>query len=135
MFRPRWTTQMTEKSWRRLSVRDLSMSGSWLAHRYPGTQHLSLPRDSYRFSHMSRALRALQSSTKTSLRIDDEGLLSLQFLMPTPKPRGGTSDAFIEFRVRVPLVSHIWPTERFFSASRLKKSRSLSSLVISILQI
>ncbi|THH21077.1 hypothetical protein EW146_g419 [Bondarzewia mesenterica] len=53
---------------------------------------------SYRFGHISRTLRALQSSTKTSLRIDEEGLLSLQFLMPSPKPRGGTSDAFIEFR-------------------------------------
>lgn len=53
---------------------------------------------SYRFSHISRAVRALQSSTKTSLRIDDEGLLSLQFLMPTAKSRGGTTDAFIEFR-------------------------------------
>ncbi|RDB24017.1 Cell cycle checkpoint protein RAD1 [Hypsizygus marmoreus] len=58
-------------------------------------------RFSYRFAHISRALRALQSSTKTSLRIDEEGLLSLQFLMPSPKPKGagGTStDAFIEFR-------------------------------------
>ncbi|KAF8191492.1 Rad1/Rec1/Rad17 [Mycena galopus ATCC 62051] len=54
---------------------------------------------SYRFGHISRTLRALQSSTKTSLRIDDEGLLSLQFLMPSPKAKTeGASDAFIEFR-------------------------------------
>jgi len=55
---------------------------------------------SYRFGHISRALRALQSSTKTSLRIDEEGLLSLQFLMPSPKARAadGGADAFIEFR-------------------------------------
>ncbi|KAF9048296.1 Rad1-domain-containing protein [Hymenopellis radicata] len=57
---------------------------------------------SYRFSHISRALRALQSSTKTSLRIDDEGLLSLQFLMPAPSSKPGkkadATDAFIEFR-------------------------------------
>ncbi|KAJ7184396.1 Rad1/Rec1/Rad17 [Mycena filopes] len=54
---------------------------------------------SYRFGHISRTLRALQSSTKTSLRIDDEGLLSLQFLMPSPRPKAeGASDAFIEFR-------------------------------------
>ncbi|KAG6334883.1 hypothetical protein ID866_4207 [Astraeus odoratus] len=53
---------------------------------------------SYRFAHIARTLRALQSSTKTSLRIDDEGLLSLQFLVPVPKPRGGMSDSFIEFR-------------------------------------
>ncbi|KAA1477107.1 Rad1-domain-containing protein [Dentipellis sp. KUC8613] len=53
---------------------------------------------SYRYAHIARTLRALQSSTKTSLRIDEEGLLSLQFLMPSPKPRGGMSEAFIEFR-------------------------------------
>ncbi|KAG5642405.1 hypothetical protein DXG03_002837 [Asterophora parasitica] len=51
----------------------------------------------YRLQHISRTLRALQSSTKTSLRIDEDGLLSLQFLMPSPKPKSG-SDAFIEFR-------------------------------------
>ncbi|GLB35461.1 putative repair protein Rad1/Rec1/Rad17 [Lyophyllum shimeji] len=58
-------------------------------------------RFSYRFAHISRTLRALQNSTKTSLRIDEEGLLSLQFLMPSPKPKGASgqsSDAFIDFR-------------------------------------
>lgn len=55
---------------------------------------------SYRFAHISHTIRALQSSTKTSLRIEAEGLLSLQFLVPVPKARGGgTSDSFIEFRV------------------------------------
>ncbi|KAG6898234.1 hypothetical protein C0992_002248 [Termitomyces sp. T32_za158] len=49
-----------------------------------------------RFGHITKTLRALQSSTKTSLRIDEDGLLSLQFLMPSP--RSGGSDAFIEFR-------------------------------------
>jgi len=53
---------------------------------------------SYRFGHISRTLRALQSSTKTSLRINEDGLLSLQFLMPSPNPRGASSNAFIEFR-------------------------------------
>ncbi|KAI8999059.1 Rad1-domain-containing protein [Trametes punicea] len=51
----------------------------------------------YRFSHISRALRALQSSLKTSLRVDDEGLLSLQFMMPAPRRPGRRSEAFIEF--------------------------------------
>ncbi len=58
-------------------------------------------RDSYRFSHIVKTLRALQSSTKTSLRIDDEGLLSLQFMMPSSKARGLSEgpQAFIEFQV------------------------------------
>ncbi|KAJ8522644.1 hypothetical protein ONZ45_g788 [Pleurotus djamor] len=56
---------------------------------------------SYRTAHITRAIRALQSSTKTSLRIDATGLMSLQFLMPSPSPKGKAksgSDAFIEFR-------------------------------------
>ncbi|KAJ4475748.1 Rad1/Rec1/Rad17 [Lentinula aciculospora] len=56
---------------------------------------------SYRFSHIARTMRALQTSVKTSLRIDNEGLLSLQFLMPSPMPRmnsGGVTSNFIEFR-------------------------------------
>ncbi|KAJ7273000.1 Rad1/Rec1/Rad17 [Mycena rebaudengoi] len=54
----------------------------------------------YRFGHISRTLRALQSSAKTSLRIDDEGLMSLQFLMPSPKAKidEPSTDGFIEFR-------------------------------------
>ena len=57
---------------------------------------------SYHTTHISRTTRALSSSTKTSLRIDEEGLLSLQFLMPSPASANGAkkSDAFIEFRVR-----------------------------------
>jgi cell cycle checkpoint protein len=62
---------------------------------------------SYRFAQISRTLRALQNSTKTSLRIEEEGLLSLQFLVPVPKPRGGMSDSFIEFRVRFFLISKV----------------------------
>ncbi|KXN88090.1 Cell cycle checkpoint protein RAD1 [Leucoagaricus sp. SymC.cos] len=57
---------------------------------------------SYRFSHIAKTLRAVSSSTKTSLRIDDDGLLSLQFMMPSPKARGtdgGDSSAFIDFQV------------------------------------
>ncbi|KIJ69664.1 hypothetical protein HYDPIDRAFT_106321 [Hydnomerulius pinastri MD-312] len=55
---------------------------------------------SYRQTHITRALRALASSTKTSLRIEESGLLSMQFLVPVPKGKGkgGTSDSFIEFR-------------------------------------
>lgn len=58
---------------------------------------------SYHAAHVSRAARALASSTKTSLRIEEGGLLSLQFLMPTAgagiagAKKG--NDAFIEFRV------------------------------------
>jgi len=56
-------------------------------------------RFSYRVSHIACALRALQSSSRTSLRIDDEGLLSLQFMMAVGGP--GT---FIELKVSVPMM-------------------------------
>lgn len=61
---------------------------------------------SYHTTHISRAAKALSSSTKTSLRIEEGGLLSLQFLMPNGAASSGGSntgkkagDAFIEFRV------------------------------------
>ncbi|KAF8638844.1 hypothetical protein AX17_001902 [Amanita inopinata Kibby_2008] len=53
---------------------------------------------SYRFNYIARTLRALQSSTKTSLRIDEDGLLSLQFLMPSSRMREDDSPGFIEFK-------------------------------------
>jgi len=54
---------------------------------------------SYRFAHISRTLKALQASAKTSLRIDEEGLLSLQFLTPSHSPRGGgIVNSIVEFK-------------------------------------
>ncbi|THU96335.1 Rad1-domain-containing protein [Dendrothele bispora CBS 962.96] len=60
-------------------------------------------RFSYRLALIARAARALQSSIKTSLRIDNEGLLSLQFLMPSPTSRhnaraDNATSNFIEYR-------------------------------------
>lgn len=73
---------------------------------------------------MTHTLRALQNSKKTSLRMDDEGLLSLQFLVPVPKPRGGQSDSFIEFRVS-PITS--WPN----GSTHLSQCLALDEEVIS----
>ncbi|TDL27650.1 Rad1-domain-containing protein [Rickenella mellea] len=56
---------------------------------------------SYRFSHISPMLRALQGSSKTSLRIDDEGLLCLQFLTESQSPRSGirrTVSSIVDFK-------------------------------------
>lgn len=50
----------------------------------------------YRVAHIASALKAMQTSIKTSLRIDEEGLLSLQFMMTS-----AGSGIFIEFRVSV----------------------------------
>ncbi|EMD34396.1 hypothetical protein CERSUDRAFT_140877 [Gelatoporia subvermispora B] len=59
---------------------------------------------SYKFAQLSRALKALQASSKTSLRIDEDGLLSLQFIVASPKPKGGGRlESFIEFSC-LPLV-------------------------------
>lgn len=78
-----------------------------------------LPRPRYNYKHMSTTTRALQTSIKTSLRIDERGLLSMQCLMPaglgrvanegdsTKAPGRGSngttllnSHGFIEFTVR-----------------------------------
>ncbi|KAI0003358.1 Rad1/Rec1/Rad17 [Russula compacta] len=53
---------------------------------------------SYRVAHIARAQRALQGSSKTSLRIGIDGTMNMQFLVPSQLARGGTSEAFISFR-------------------------------------
>lgn len=58
--------------------------------------------DRYKFSHISHCIQALRSSSKASLRIDNEGLLSLQLMMPTTKTASDGATAFIEFRVCFP---------------------------------
>ena len=63
---------------------------------------------SYRFSHINRTIKALQSSLKTSLRIDAEGVLSLQFLSYSTSPRGGTAvSSIIDFKVMLPF-EQVW---------------------------
>lgn len=54
---------------------------------------------SYRVAHITRAQRALQNSSKTSLRVGNDGTMNMQFLVPSPVARGGVSEAFISFRV------------------------------------
>ncbi|TFY65021.1 hypothetical protein EVJ58_g2227 [Rhodofomes roseus] len=67
-----------------------------LSERQRGARDMRL----YVFKHIACASRALQNSTKTSLRINEEGMLSLQLIMPTARPRhgGNNTDGFIEFR-------------------------------------
>ena len=64
-------------------------------------------RNSYLFKYFSHALRALQTSLKTSIRLDERGLISLQCLMPRGTGATGTGaqgnaakdHGFIEFAV------------------------------------
>ena len=56
-------------------------------------------RCSYRVAHIARAQQALQNSSKTSLRIGNDGSMNMQFLVSSPLAQGGTSEAFISFRV------------------------------------
>lgn len=64
---------------------------------------------SYRFSHICRTLRALQSSSKTSLRIDAEGVLSLQFLSHLRSPAGATVDSIVDFKVSHHRLAALFP--------------------------
>ncbi|KZT50937.1 Rad1-domain-containing protein [Calocera cornea HHB12733] len=58
----------------------------------------------YRFEHIAKCIPALRSSVKTSLRIDFEGVLSLQFMIPFRRHRpekdaaATPSENYIEFR-------------------------------------
>lgn len=78
--------------------------------------HQSRMSCSYRFSHINRTLKALQSSAKTSLRIDAEGVLSLQFLSYSTSPKGGAPvSSIIDFKARTlwfcPHATS-WPTQQ-----------------------
>ena len=59
----------------------------------------------YKFKQIENMKDALKSSVKASLRLDDEGLLSLQLMIPGNNNKGKASDAFIEFRVRIHYAS------------------------------
>ena len=61
---------------------------------------------SFKFSLIKAAQRAMQTAAKVSLRLDEEGVLSLQFLVEVDAGSGqgsGEGVAFVDFRV-VPLV-------------------------------
>lgn len=58
---------------------------------------------SYSFHLLKAAQRAMATANKVSLRIDDEGVLNLQFLVDVDAIGGGAGHTFVEFRV-VPLA-------------------------------
>ena len=54
----------------------------------------------YRLAHVRGALGALAASSRTSLRVDAGGVLSLQFLVPAPagaRVKQGATPAYIDF--------------------------------------
>jgi hypothetical protein len=55
----------------------------------------------YKFGLFSMANRALHSSLKISLRIDNQGFMSLQMMMPSPagKRLSGNEVGIIEFKL------------------------------------
>ncbi|KAF2169208.1 hypothetical protein M409DRAFT_20431 [Zasmidium cellare ATCC 36951] len=58
---------------------------------------------SFKFGLIKAAQRAMSSATKVSLRLDDEGVLSMQYLVEVDVPGADNGVAFVDFRV-VPLV-------------------------------
>ena len=59
---------------------------------------------SFKFALIKSAQRAMAAATKVSMRLDEEGVLSLQFLVEVEAGSGqGEGVAFVDFRV-VPLV-------------------------------
>jgi hypothetical protein len=93
----RWIIRMTARSSRQYTARNQSPLGSNPCLR---AQHWGDElKCSYRVGHIARAQRALQNSSKTSLRIGMDGTMNMQFLVSSPIARGGASEAFISFRV------------------------------------
>lgn len=58
---------------------------------------------SFQFALFKAAQRAMAVATKVSLRLDEESVLSLQFLVEVDSEGGGDAVAFVDFRM-VPLV-------------------------------
>lgn len=58
---------------------------------------------SFRFTSIKAAQRAMASATKVSVRLDEEGVLSLQFLVEVEAGASAEGVAFVDFRI-VPLV-------------------------------
>lgn len=58
---------------------------------------------SFKFASIKAAQRAMASATKVSMRLDEEGVLSLQFLVEVEAGAGGERVSFVDFRI-VPLV-------------------------------
>ncbi|KAL1916305.1 uncharacterized protein VTP21DRAFT_5922 [Calcarisporiella thermophila] len=60
----------------------------------------SVVKNSYKFSHIQHSLKALSASIKTSIRTNERGFLSMQFMIPTADAKF----SFVEF-VCSPLVT------------------------------
>lgn len=95
--------------------------------------------DSYRFSHISRILPALRGSIKTSLRIDDNGVLSLQFLSKSASPTKGTQvDSIVEFRVIISSSSSLAIKADScppFSVCPMMRAESYQKIILNALQM
>ena len=114
----RWTTLEMMQSWRHTNAKIRLPLGLWSWARLPKKAELDCY--SYAYKHIHRAIKALQGSIKTSMRMDDEGLMSLQMAMPISRTKQGERQSFIEFRVSLTpssLLSTL-PHERHFTVSR-----------------
>jgi hypothetical protein len=97
LFHLRWIIRMIVRYSRQYTAQNRFLSGldtSLATWHWDDEQSCS-----YRVAHITRAQRALQNSSKTSLRIGNDGTMNMQFLVPSPVARGGVSEAFISFRV------------------------------------
>jgi len=62
-------------------------------------------RQSYKFAHVAAAKRAMAAATKVSIRADEQGVMSLQFMIEHEEGVGADRGvSFVDFRL-VPLIS------------------------------
>jgi cell cycle checkpoint protein len=61
-------------------------------------------RQSYKFAHVAAAKKAMAAATKVSIRVDEQGVMSLQFMIEHEEGVGGDRGvSFVDFRL-VPLI-------------------------------
>ena len=69
-------------------------------------------RQDYKFAHVAAAKRAMAAATKVSIRADEQGVMSLQFMIEHEEGVGGDRGvSFVDFRL-VPLINEEGMEER-----------------------
>jgi hypothetical protein len=100
----RWTIPLLVKCWKYANASGACATGSFIFPMNSRTMDAAEASMaySYKFSHLSYIRQALLYSTKTSLRTDSSGIISMQFMIVNANAPSGNDTSgvgFVEFTV------------------------------------
>ena len=105
--RVEFNNQLPRSSFRTAATDEASAPPAGLLETFQLSDPDAVLRQSYKYSLIQKAARAMSVATKVSIRVDTQGVLSMQFMVevePAAGGGGGTSQVcFVDFRV-VPMV-------------------------------